>query len=65
MTPDLLSRLRSASHANGNEYELCLSIAEVRAIVAELEELAALRQQVSVDRFCEGMRQTPMLGDAR
>jgi hypothetical protein len=47
MTPDLAARLRSASTADGNQYELCLSIAEVRQILHQLDELEKLRQQAT------------------
>lgn len=61
MTPDLAARLRSASTADGNQYELCLSIAEVRQIMRELDELDRLRQQASVDEFCEKLGYLPPL----
>lgn len=59
MTPDLAARLRSASKADGNQYELCLSVAEVRQIMHQLDELEKLRQQVSVDDFCAKLVETP------
>jgi septum formation topological specificity factor MinE len=67
MTPDLAARLRSASKADGNQYELCLSVAEVRQIMHQLDELEKLRQEVleqvreqtGVDAFCEKLRHLP------
>jgi hypothetical protein len=59
MTPDLAARLRSASKADGNRYELCLSVAEVRQIMQQLDELEKLRQQVRVDDFCAKLVETP------
>jgi hypothetical protein len=67
MTPDLAARLRSASKADGNRYELCLSVAEVRQIMHQLDELEKLRQQVldqvrqqtGVDAFCAKLAETP------
>jgi hypothetical protein len=56
MTPDLAARLRSASKADGNRYELCLSVAEVRQIMHQLDELERLKKQVEVDGFVEAMR---------
>jgi hypothetical protein len=61
MTPDLAARLRSASKADGNQYELCLSVAEVRQIMRELDELERLKKQVEVDGFVEAMRKAPLL----